>query len=134
MWHRRPSSVVHLLVHPYINSGFSETTSWIQANFYGKLPIHHISSLLLFVSVFLFSNMYNFCFAFSLTLNPMGAKISKCYLSQGFSLISFINTINMLVVVEYRWSAPKYKFYGTWKFFLTHGLEISKFYFYYSFH
>ncbi len=46
-WRRRSSSV-RPSVRPSVNLGFSETAAWIQTKFYGKLPIHHISSILFF--------------------------------------------------------------------------------------
>ena len=65
-----------------VNLGFSETAAWIQAKFYGKLPMHHISRPFFLLSKFS-SNFYDF-FSFSLTWDPMGAKISKRYSSSSF--------------------------------------------------
>ncbi len=70
------------------NSGFSETTAWVQAKFCGKLPIIHITGLfILFTAIFLFSNIYEFV-SFSLTLYPMGIKNFKMLLVPHFCPIS----------------------------------------------
>ena len=83
------SSVVRLLVRRSINYAFPETTTWIQATFYGKLPVHHISNwwYLFLFSIFLFSKFYEFI-SFYLTWDPVGGKLSKCYSSHGFGSIS----------------------------------------------
>ncbi len=43
------------VVHPSVNSSFSETAAWVQTKFYGKLPIHHISR-----PFFSFFKIFNF--------------------------------------------------------------------------
>ncbi len=63
---------------PSDNLGFLETAPWIQAKCYGKLAIRHIYTVFFFFFFqnFAFSNFYIF-FSFSLTWDPMDAKISK---------------------------------------------------------
>ncbi len=73
-WSRRPSSV-----RLSVKSGFSETTTRVQAKFYGKLLIRCISRPL-FSSIFFFKiftfQMLTIFYSFSLTWDPMGVKIS----------------------------------------------------------
>ena len=76
------TGVRHPSVRLSVNSSFSETAAWIQAKFYGKLPIHHISR-----QFFLFFQIF---FSFLLTWDPMGAKISKLLLLQFSSDLSQI--------------------------------------------
>ncbi len=76
---------------PSVNKGFSETATWIGTKFYGKLPIHNISRpffILFFFSNFSIFKFLPFFFSFSLTWDPMGAKISKRYSSLSFHSIS----------------------------------------------
>ncbi len=110
-----------------VNWGFWETAAWVQTNFNGKLPIHHISRPL-------FSRNFNYqictiLFKFSLTWDPMIAKISKGYFSHSFGPIS---------------TKLHDKYVRGWRYFQTEncmvlgifiltqdymGLEISKHYF-----
>ncbi len=63
-----------------VNSGFSETSTWIQTKFHGKLPICHISRK--FYSFFFqncnFSNFHIF-FVF-VNIGPYGSQICKTVL------------------------------------------------------
>ncbi len=68
-----------------IYSSFSEIAAWIQAKYFGKVPIRHISRL--FFSIFFIFKVVRI-FSFWLTWDPMGAKISKSYFSQNFDPIS----------------------------------------------
>ncbi len=102
------------VVRPWsVNSGFSETTAWIQVKFYGQLPVLPISIRFLnvFFSEFQIFNFYDFFYSFSLKWDPMGEKV-----------------INVLAIYQ--------KICGTLKFLLTQnhmGLEISKRYSSYNF-
>ncbi len=79
-------------VRPSVNSGFLETAAWIQTKFYGKLPIHHISRrFFIFFQKFKFSNYHEFD-SFSLTWDPVGAKITKHYSSHK-SLPNFLKLL-----------------------------------------
>ncbi len=62
-------------------------TAWTQAKFCGKLPIRHISKQFFFFNIFDFQFFYEFV-SFSLTCDPMGAKISKRCFSHNFDPIS----------------------------------------------
>ncbi len=69
------------VVRPSVKSGFSETTAWTLAKFYGKPPIRHIPKLLFSFQIFTI-------FYFPLTWGHMEVNFSKCYFSNSFSQIS----------------------------------------------
>ncbi len=79
----RATVMAQASVRPSVNSSFSETAAWIQAKFYGKLPIHHISRpiFVCFFKIFIFKIFMIFFFIFINIWDPMGAKISKRYSS-----------------------------------------------------
>ncbi len=84
----RGTVVAHAFLgrHLSVHSGFSAIAAQIQAKFCRKLPIRHIPRPF----VFLFSkcSLLNFLrlFPFSLTCDPIGAKIAKHH-SSSFDLI-----------------------------------------------
>ncbi len=47
------------VVHPSVNSGLSESATWIQAKFCGKLPTCHISRPFCFSFFFIFSSKFS---------------------------------------------------------------------------
>ncbi len=111
------------IVHPL---SFSETLTSIQAKFYGKLSISHISQPFLLFSKFSLFTFSSFFFPFSLTWE---LKFKMLLLPLFY--VQFM--INMLVMGECRLLhfcrfAKLNIFYGTWKLLLTQdhmGLEIS---------
>ncbi len=66
------------VVHPTVNSGFSEITAWIQDQFYGELPIRHISYFFL-LNIFAFHFFTIFFFVF-VNMGPYGSKNFKTLL------------------------------------------------------
>ncbi len=67
-----PSSVRH----PSVDIGFSDTDKWINANFWGKVPILHISRQLFFVFQFFFTIVF---FVFTNIWDHMGEQISNIF-------------------------------------------------------
>ncbi len=92
-WRRHP----FFIRRPSVKSGFSETAAWIQTTFYGKLPIQHISRH--FFLNFNFQ-IFTIFFPFSLTWDPMRAKISKRYSSSSFIWSKPNFMINSVVMRE----------------------------------
>ncbi len=74
------------IIRPSVDWGFSETAEWIQAKFYGKLPIRHIFRLFFFfIQIFHFSKFYDFFFLVFVNMRPHWSKIFKTLLLLPFS-------------------------------------------------
>ncbi len=80
----RPSSIRRSSV----NRDFSETAAWVQAKCYGML--HQLFLQISFLSFFQILNFFYYfiSLAFSLTWDPVGAKISKRNFSHSYHLSS----------------------------------------------